>query len=79
MSKKYIKELISMSDDQLSTELENVEVSVFRDALNRALKEQDRDTRHACAEAMLLLDYYTNGDGISKASSHNACMNTRAV
>lgn len=33
-----------------------------------ALKEQDRDTRHACAEAVL-----------TAADPHAACMNTRAV
>lgn len=33
-----------------------------------ALKEQDRDTRHACAEAVL-----------TAADPHAACMNTKAV
>jgi len=39
------------------------------------LKEQDRDTRHACAEAVnrIALDHNT----ISQA--HNAVMNTKAV
>jgi len=33
-----------------------------------ALKEQDRDTRHACAEAV-----------INAADPHAACMNARSV
>jgi len=33
-----------------------------------ALKEQDRDTRHACAEAV-----------ITAADPHAACMNVKAV
>ena len=33
-----------------------------------ALKEQDRDTRHACAEAV-----------IGANDPHGACMNTKAV
>ena len=47
MSKKYIQELISMSDDALNVELENIPVKEFKQALNIALKEQDRDTLNA--------------------------------
>lgn len=39
-------------------------------ALTVLLKEQDRDTRHACAEAVL---------GTSVSEAHDIIMNTRAV
>ena len=71
MSKAYIKELLEMSDDSLNAELENINISDFRQALKLAMKEQDRDTRHACAEAVLV--YKT----IGVASA--AYMNARAI
>jgi len=42
------------------------------------LKEQDRDTRHACAEAVLQMDepLSTTSAGLI---AHDICMNTRAV
>ncbi len=48
--------------------------------LERLLKEQDRDTRHACADAVINLE--TVGDTeslISKDTAHNACMNVKVV
>lgn len=44
--------------------------------IETALREQDRDTRHACAEAVTALDY-----DILAASPDTiaACMNARAV
>lgn len=41
--------------------------TAFKAILRRVLKEQDRDTRHACAEAVLQTD--------SKDSAHEACIN----
>lgn len=43
------------------------------DKLELLLKEQDRDTRHACAEAVLMCV------NITPDSAHEACMNVRAV
>ena len=44
-----------------------------------ALKEQDRDTRHACAEAVIAIEPCPDGGGISKDAAHSACMNVIAV
>lgn len=47
------------------------------------LKEQDRDTRHACAEAVLqcreVCETPTGGSAISPDDAHAACMNVNAV
>jgi hypothetical protein len=58
----------------------------------RLLKEQDRDTRHACAEAVIQLPecltandnaiYDCRGeicDAIPTNAAHDACMNVKAV
>ena len=60
-------------------------------AIAMIIKEQDRDTRHACAEAILALPtcHAANGnscynenedlvDAICKDAAHNACMNVKA-
>jgi hypothetical protein len=45
-----------------------------------AIKEQDRDTRHACAEAVLACKSGSLPDGgCWKNDAHDACMNVRAV
>ncbi len=41
------------------------------------LKEQDRDTRHACAEAIVECPIEGNGR-FWKGKVHNACMNVKA-
>ncbi len=45
------------------------------------IKEQDQDTRHACAEAVLMipeeLDSSCNRMVISSDKAHLACMNTK--
>lgn len=79
MSKSYIQEMIAMSDDALNTELENIHVKEFKQALKIALKEQDRDTRHACAEAVLKCSEDVSGECIWKDEAHGACLNVRAV
>lgn len=45
--------------------------AVLKNILRRVLKEQDRDTRHACAEAVL----QSNG----KDDAHSICMNVNAL
>jgi len=40
--------------------------------IRRLLKEQDRDTRHACAQAV-------NNIGDEAQCAHSACMNVKAV
>lgn len=48
-------------------------------AIIKALKEQDRDTRHACAEAVSQCDEDVSGGCIWKDDAHSACMNAQAV
>lgn len=51
-------------------------------AIELALKEQDRDTRHACAEAMnlnLIQSNYHMPASEVLTRAHQACMNTQAV
>ncbi len=62
----------------------------MRDAITLALKEQDRDTRHACAEAVLTC---RSSDGARELfgasriieedymlqSAHQVCMNVQAI
>lgn len=55
---------------------------VIRNQVRLALKEQDRDARHACAEAVLTIS--SDGRLIecerrTLASAHQACMNARAI
>jgi hypothetical protein len=44
-----------------------------------ALKEQDRDTRHACADAVTKLRGQMGEGGDPFTAAGNACMNVRAV
>jgi len=46
--------------------------------LERLLKEQDRDTRHACAEAVLQMDEPLDSSN-APSMAHNICMNVKAV
>lgn len=58
----------------------SVGVEKLIDVIRLALKEQDRDTRHACAEAVLGCDKSLyNIDLIWKDDAHSACMNVKAV
>ena len=43
------------------------------------LKKQDRDTRHACAEAVIGIDPVVHDTLINKDMAHSACMNVKAV
>lgn len=50
------------------------------DILESERKQQDRDTRHACAEAInRCADQNCSGNAISRGEAHNKCMNVRAV
>lgn len=46
--------------------------------LTTLLKEQDRDTRHACAEAVLQMDEPLDPSA-APLIAHDICMNTRAI
>ena len=79
MAKAYVQKLIAMSDAALNVELETITVKEFRQALKAALEEQDRDTRYACADAVLSCNEDMSGECIWKSEAHSACMNARAV
>ena len=49
------------------------------DSLEKLLKEQDRDTRHACAEAVLQCNEDVSGECIWKDDAHAACINAVGV
>lgn len=48
-------------------------------AIQAMIKEQDRDTRHACAEAARIAAADNAGTNIVGDAVHAACMNVRAV
>ena len=77
MSKKYLLELINMSEDELDVELMSVKTDDFRENLRIGLKDQDRDTRHACAEAVMSCDTAMGYGAVLKDEAHRACINTR--
>lgn len=73
MSLTYLKTLLGMTKDQLDEELGYVYHHEFLAKISLGLKEQDRDTRHACAEAVAFLP---SVDGmIRKDLAHNTIMN----
>lgn len=81
MSKKYLVELIQMSDESLNLDLEQVSVKDFRESLRIAMKEQDRDTRHACAEAVIKGSFWSDAadeDVVRVTFSHNTIINCNA-
>ena len=49
----------------------------LKSKLIKLLKEQDRDTRHACAETVLSIDCTFGSDAISINKAHNVIMNCR--
>lgn len=53
----------------------------MREAVISALKEQDRDTRHACAEAVAFSTTFPASKDVNDAISraHVACVNASAV
>lgn len=56
-----------------------VGIDKAKDLIRRTIKKQDRDTRHACAEAVLKCDEDVSGECIWKDEAHSACMNAQAV
>lgn len=64
----------------------------IRESIRIALLEQDRDTRHACAEAVNAIPFHSPGlmpDGTKatcflslrefKSAAHQACMNAHSI
>lgn len=77
----YIDELLAMDDEVLETELENVKVRNFRAFLKLAVKEIQRDQRHACAEAVNALEAKNHGlewgPCVKQSTAHQAVMNAK--
>lgn len=61
----------------LLCELTEEQKALLRCTILAALKEQDRDTRHACAEAVLACAHPHLPDEAQRAAQ--ACMNAHAV
>ena len=60
------------------SQLHDIDLIKFRSALVLLLKEQDRDTRHACAEAVLRCSSQNLSDTlIRKDAAHTACINAQ--
>lgn len=52
MSRKILKEVINGDDNFIRNTLKDMSVSDFYSFCEDAMKQQDRDTRHACAESL---------------------------
>ena len=65
--------------DYLRIATRDVSPDEIEAAVLKALKEQDRDTRHACAEAVLQCEEDVSGECIWKDDAHAACMNADAT
>lgn len=57
----------------------NVGVDKAKRLIRVAIKEQDRDTRHSCAEAISNSLKDSTGEYVYKDAAYNACMNAKAV
>lgn len=56
-------------------------LAMVRGLIEMALREQDRDTRHACAEAVSHCNDHGSVDDafITLTRAHSACVNVQAV
>ena len=79
MSKAELIELIKLDDYDLKDWLYTVGVDEARGVFINALKEQDRDTRHGCAGAVINSDVIcetpAGNDAILVDDAHAACLN----
>lgn len=59
----------------------SIGIDKARKLIRIAIKEQGRDTRHACANAVNMLGAAHSGDDdlIERNSAHTACMNVTAI
>lgn len=69
-------------------ELKSCNDEINKNAIAKLLKEQDRDTRHACAENVLKMERFNTGEktisgeigsAVHASKAHGVIMNTRAV
>ena len=74
---KAIRMVRRFSSDTGAIGMDGKFTEQLREIISMGLKEQDRDTRHACAEACLLQADRPALEMID--ACHNSCMNVRAV
>lgn len=65
-----IDRIVNMTSDYLTPG----RAAALREIVEYILKEQDKDTRHACAEAILDLPH-----DMTHTDAQRACMNVKAV
>ena len=70
--------VLSNERGELDAWLEVNDEAEVREAIRMLLRTQDRDTRHACAEAIANLPY-EEGTLISSRDAQAACINVQAV
>ena len=65
---------IGQSNSVLSNELRSMFTSDIRETLRTALIEQDRDTRHACAEAVLkAAEVWDKDEEVTRFATFDRC------
>lgn len=86
MAADTYNKLMEMSDTGLYRYINGLNREKFKDLLMRIRKEQDRETRHACAESTIRIpsdDCERCGHEmtgcISKVDAHDACINAKAL
>lgn len=78
--KTAIEKTEELLEKLLYCDLRNSEgIDQARDYIRKALRAQDRDTRHVCAEAVLKCGEDVSGECIWKDEAYSACMNAQAV
>jgi hypothetical protein len=85
MSLKIVESLIKQNDLDLRVAIDSMTATQIRNMLTLAIKEQDRDTRHACAETISQMDTVESNldifdrlnDSIDKNNAHSEIMNCR--
>ena len=76
--KKLDKKVDDLLDQILDCDYTRMDgLAKARILLRRALKEQDRDTRHACAGAMQNCPSDSIENGISEDDAYAACINAK--
>lgn len=73
MSRNLLKEIVSADDAFIQNTLDSMDAKKFKDFCEIAIKQQDRDTRHACAESFKAKHLGT----LAASIGHNQCMNCR--
>lgn len=72
MSKELLLDLFKQSDDDILDWLKSIDTEEFKRVVVMALKEQDRDTRHACSESLGSCSYSKDEFGYKVVSPEDA-------